>query len=101
MSTNTIDEKIRIVDLESGDETVKITDSSHVMMIDSQSGIANIGRKLVSIAMILQKGTSSLSVQIPFTWSSGSFAVTLYGLLGNRITAGSANVTSYYYGFAM
>lgn len=66
-----------------------------------QSGITNIGRKLASIAMILHKGTSSISLQIPFTWSSGSFAATLYCLLGNRITAGSANVTSYYYGFAV
>jgi hypothetical protein len=51
MSTNTIDEKIRIVDLESGDETVNITDSSHVMMIDSQS----TGSKKLTMTVLLNK----------------------------------------------
>lgn len=51
MSTNTNDEKIRIVDLESGDETVNITDSSHVMMIDSQS----TGSKKLTMTVLLNK----------------------------------------------
>jgi len=44
-------DKIRIIDLESGDSSVNITDASHVMMVDSQS----TGSKKLSMNVLLDK----------------------------------------------
>lgn len=58
----------------------------------------SIGYRMATLSKIVPKGSSSMTVLIPFSWTSGSFGVVLYGLWQYRITAGSANVFSFYYG---